>query len=407
MCFRIAAFVTSRPYSVRPFRVYRRLRRIQVFRNLSVFECAAAKGDDGSGVAGDWNHQTVPKPVRKPPALSLDHQPATHLQRHRHLPVGEPACQCIAPGGRRVTIPKNLEGFRRKSPVFELPPRPRPGRRQRAAPYRTPAASSWSLTSASRSCGRRALVRPALGFGHLHSGALRQVPDGLRKRHLLMELDELDGVAAGAAPETLEEVLVGVDVERRRLLLMERTESLPRVPHLLQRHDVADERDDVRLRFQVVDEGLGEKGHQSFSSTIVAPSPPSLSAAGATLATSGCDRTNDRNASRSRPVPWPCTMRSRRSSATIASSRSLLDAGHRVVDGRTDEHEVARVGRRAELDVVDAAGTRVFRAPTPARLGGTRLSLAFEAPTAARACACREPRLPRTCRGFRGRCLRR
>jgi hypothetical protein len=32
-------------------------------------------------------------------------------------------------------------------------------------------------------------------------------------------------------------------------------------PHLLQRYDVADERDDVRLRFQVVDEGLGEERH--------------------------------------------------------------------------------------------------------------------------------------------------
>src|SRR5688500_14481479 len=95
--------------------------------------------------------------------------------------------------------------------------------------------------------GRGALIGPALYLRDGDTGALGQVPDGLRKRHFLMQLDELDDVATGATAKTLEEALVRVDVERRRPLLVERAESLPRRSGFLQRHDVANHRDDVRL----------------------------------------------------------------------------------------------------------------------------------------------------------------
>src|SRR6186997_2851819 len=104
---------------------------------------------------------------------------------------------------------------------------------------------------------------------------------------------------------------------------MKRTQALPRRTHFLQGHHVADERHDVRLALQVVEERLGEKRHQSLSSTMVAPSPPSLGPAGETLATSGCALKNVRTASRRRPVPWPWTTRNLRSSDSRAWSRNL------------------------------------------------------------------------------------
>jgi hypothetical protein len=100
--------------------------------------------------------------------------------------------------------------------------------------------------------GSRPVFRSSLYLRDLHPGPLGEIPDGFGERHFLVQLDELDDVAAGAAAETLEETLVLVDVERRSLLLVERTESLERGTCLLERHHVPDHADDVRLRFQVV-----------------------------------------------------------------------------------------------------------------------------------------------------------
>jgi hypothetical protein len=77
-----------------------------------------------------------------------------------------------------------------------------------------------------------------------------------------MQLDEGDDVPARAAPEALEESLVAVDVEGGRLLLMERAQPLERRPGLPQRHDLADDRDDVGLGFEIIDEGRREEGHE-------------------------------------------------------------------------------------------------------------------------------------------------
>ena len=55
--------------------------------------------------------------------------------------------------------------------------------------------------------------------------------------------------------------------------------------------------------------------------TIVAPSPPSLPAAGACARTSGCAERASRTAFRSAPVPFPCTTRTRSYPATAALLR--------------------------------------------------------------------------------------
>jgi hypothetical protein len=80
----------------------------------------------------------------------------------------------------------------------------------------------------------------------------------------LSQLQELEDVPARPAPETVEEPLVAIDMERWRLLTVERAEALVGCPRLFQRHIVLNHDDDVGVLLQVVDELLGEQGHTKF-----------------------------------------------------------------------------------------------------------------------------------------------
>ena len=95
-------------------------------------------------------------------------------------------------------------------------------------------------------------------FRHLDAEAFREQPHRFGKREFLVQLDELHDIAPGAAAEALEEPLVLIHVERRRLLVVERTQTLVRAAGLLQGDDVLNDLDDVGLRLEVVDE-LGRK----------------------------------------------------------------------------------------------------------------------------------------------------
>jgi hypothetical protein len=72
-----------------------------------------------------------------------------------------------------------------------------------------------------------------------------------------VEFEELEHVAADAAAEAVEVALVAVDVERRRLLAVERAEALVGGASLLERDVVLDDDDDVGVVLEVVDELLG------------------------------------------------------------------------------------------------------------------------------------------------------
>ena len=78
------------------------------------------------------------------------------------------------------------------------------------------------------------------------------------KSDFLLQLDELEDVAADAAAETVKKPAVAVDAEGRRLLAVKRTEALVVGACLPQRHVVRDDRDDVSGRSHFVDELLGE-----------------------------------------------------------------------------------------------------------------------------------------------------
>ena len=74
---------------------------------------------------------------------------------------------------------------------------------------------------------RALLVASASQLRHRHAEPLRQHADGFGEADLLVQLHELDHVAADAAAEAVEEALLAVDVERRRLLAVERAQPLP------------------------------------------------------------------------------------------------------------------------------------------------------------------------------------
>ena len=107
----------------------------------------------------------------------------------------------------------------------------------------------------------RPLVVGLFRFWNRHAEALRELLDGIVEPDLLVELKKLDDVAARAAAKAVKEPLVPVDLKRRRLLTMERTEPLVVGPVLLQRHVVLDHHDDVCLVLQVVYEGLRVQSH--------------------------------------------------------------------------------------------------------------------------------------------------
>jgi hypothetical protein len=100
-----------------------------------------------------------------------------------------------------------------------------------------------------------------LGLRQRDAEASRQLPHGIGEADLVEELDELEDIAAHAAPEAVEETLVGVDVERWSLLAVKRAETFPRRAGLLEGDAVLHDLQDVRLHFQVVDERLRKKGH--------------------------------------------------------------------------------------------------------------------------------------------------
>src|SRR6185503_9980366 len=75
--------------------------------------------------------------------------------------------------------------------------------------------------------------------------------------------DEGEDVPLLLAAEAVEEALGGVDVERRRLLGVEGTESLVALPRLAQLHVLADHRHDVGPRANLADDVLGDHPHDS------------------------------------------------------------------------------------------------------------------------------------------------
>jgi hypothetical protein len=73
-----------------------------------------------------------------------------------------------------------------------------------------------------------------------------------------VQLEELEDVAADAAAEAVKEPRFGIDVKRRRLLAVKRTEPFVGFPARFSGR-TPDDLHDVRLQAEVVDEALGKQ----------------------------------------------------------------------------------------------------------------------------------------------------
>ena len=207
--------------------------------------------------------------------------------------------RCLQPVARtgRVAEAELLDRLRRDAALGELRARARAGRRRELlAEVRRRDLVHLEQRLAQRRVAPR-VVAVALGrLGQRDAELLREHPHRVLEADLLVQLEELEDVAADAAAEAVEEPLVGIDVERRRLLGVKRTAALVRRARALQRHVLLHDLHDVRLQAEVVDELLGKQTHhafaasplQSFSSTTVTPPPPCSGGAVANRATSGC-----------------------------------------------------------------------------------------------------------------------
>jgi hypothetical protein len=108
------------------------------------------------------------------------------------------------------------------------------------------------------------LAQPVLAlavFGRaareLDAGALGEHLQRLALIEVVELLDEREDVAFLVAAKAVVVPSFGVDLERRRLLGVERAEALVDLPRSLERHTLADERDDVDALF----DGVEVTGH--------------------------------------------------------------------------------------------------------------------------------------------------
>ena len=108
-------------------------------------------------------------------------------------------------------------------------------------------------------------VAPLAAIGHQfrHGDAepLCQHAHRVSEPDLLLQFDELEHVAADAAAEAVEEPLLPVHMEGRRLLTVKRAEPLVRRTGLPERHVVLYHLHDVGLQPHIVDERLREERH--------------------------------------------------------------------------------------------------------------------------------------------------
>ena len=217
----------------------RRLGRVQVL-GLLVAEGAGSEAEDFAARVADLDGQAVAETVVDTARLGVLLEEAGVHERLFREARAEGALERV-PRVRRRAEAEGRALLGREAALLEE--RPRGGMRAEAR--------------AEERRGRRerlggARVAPAVGPGPVppnrqrDAREAREVGDGLRKIHAFGLAHERDRVALRPAAEAVVEALVRVDVEGRRLLAVERAQTLPRLPHLLQRRRGADQRDEVR-----------------------------------------------------------------------------------------------------------------------------------------------------------------
>ncbi len=142
------------------------------------------------------------------------------------------------------------------------------------ARYQSAAAASRS-SSPARFCSLGIAPR---GFGHRQPGLGRQLLHRVHEAQAALVGIQADGVAMRAAAEAVVEALVVVDVEARRLLVVERAAALQLAPGARQLHPPPDDRRSP-MRARSSSRKSGGKAHLRTAPPSPAPTPSSCRAA--------------------------------------------------------------------------------------------------------------------------------
>ncbi len=243
-------------------RVDRGLRRVQVLGHLVGVHRPAAEGDHRSGVTADRDHQPVPEPIDHLARVALHGQPALNHERRREPLFQQPRLQRVA-RHRRVAEPQLLGRRRRDAALEQL----LTGAAARGAVELLAEVCSRDLVHLQQRLAHAGvaahLVAVLARLGQRDAELLCEHPHGILKPDLLVQLEELEHIAADAAAEAVKEPLLRVDLKRGRLLGVERTEALVARARLPHRDVLLHDLQDVGLQAEVVDECLRKQTHVS------------------------------------------------------------------------------------------------------------------------------------------------
>src|SRR5690606_24360127 len=291
------------------------LRRIQVLRPAlrRRAQHPPAERDHPAGRIRDREDQPVPEPVvRLGPALAPLDQPGLEQDLVRDAVAGRRVAQ-PRPFVGRVAQQEALGRLTRDATPLEIAPRHFADRLVSKLPLEVVGRERDRLVQRPEALVLRA---PPPGLRDLDADALRDLTHRVVEAEPAVLHQEREHVPGFAAAEALVEALRGHDVERRRLLLVERAQRAEILAGTFQRHVLADDLHDVGPQPDLVHYFVRDHS----SSTIVTPVPPSAGTPGRNDLTRRSARSVAATTSRSAPVPLPWMMRSVARSARTASS---------------------------------------------------------------------------------------
>ena len=196
-----------------------------------------AEGNHPSSLIQDRKHQPVAKTVVHPARLRLERQARRdHLLFRESAPLSP--IQSRRPSRRGVAQTKSGNPFVGNFPFLEIGPG-RFGQRvlvQQIPPMQSQRGVDLAQSFPFRPTPPVAPSTPASILLHRHPHPLGQPPHRRRKIQAFHHHDKTEHIPAGSRTEAFEELLVGMDVKRRRLLLFEGAQPTEIRAHPLQLH---------------------------------------------------------------------------------------------------------------------------------------------------------------------------
>ena len=231
----------------------RRLGGIEIFR-LALADDAPAKGDGPASHVADRDHQSAAEPIVRVLLLHRDQQAG--LDQHGIAIALERVLQLAARIGREAdaegpggfVVDPTLPEHRARLGAFDAV----------EALDEEPGGVLHCLVQPLGALGL--LGAAAILLGHFHAGRLDQLLHRIDEGQAALIGHPADRIAVRAAAEAMVEALVVVDVEGRRLLVMERAAGTKLPSRLLELHRLGDEAGEQGAGAELVQKG-GGKAH--------------------------------------------------------------------------------------------------------------------------------------------------